>query len=232
MASGPERRDRAPRRAFGLALLLCCLVVLVPAPTMSQQGRTIRLVALGDSLTAGFLLPDSAAFPSVLERALQARGRAVEVANAGVSGDTVAGGLQRLDVAVPDGTDGVILELGANDMLRGSDPAAIRAGLEQIIGRLAARGIPVLLAGVRATEARDPAYRARFDAIYPDLARRYRLTYYPDFYAGVGADPGFKIFDGVHPSAEGVRQIVARVLPSVETFLTRLRARTRRGAPR
>ena len=192
------------------------------APSRAEPGRPLKLVAFGDSLTAGYRLPADAAFPAVLERELVKRGHAVSIANAGVSGDTTTGGLDRLDWSVPDGTDGVILELGANDMLRGIDPAVPRKALDAIIGRLTARGIPVLLAGMRASANLGPDYIARFDAIYPDLARQYGLVLYPFFLAGVAGERGLNLDDGLHPNPKGVEAIVAGILPSVETFLGRL----------
>ena len=195
----------------------------------AQQDRPIRLVALGDSLTAGYGLPAEAAFPAVLERALKRRGHNVEVANAGVSGDTASGGLQRLDWSVPDGTDGVILELGANDMLRGLDPKLTREALEAIIRRLKARGIPVLLAGMYATRNLGPDYVARFDAIYRDLARTYGLVLYPFFLEGVAGQKGLNLPDGLHPTAQGVEQIVRGILPSVEAFVAQIRDPAKAG---
>lgn len=195
----------------------------------AQQGRPLRLVALGDSLTAGYGLPAEAAFPAALERALRRRDFNVEVANAGVSGDTAAGGLQRLDWSVPDGTDGVILELGANDMLRGFDPALTRQALEGIIQRLRARGIPVLLAGMYASRNLGPDYAARFDAVYRDLARTYGLVLYPFFLESVAGQQALNLPDGLHPTAQGVEQIVQRILPSVESFIARMRVRARAG---
>jgi acyl-CoA thioesterase-1 len=157
------------QRQHGLMMRAIVAIVVgwlgLLGPVMARQDRPIRLVALGDSLTAGYGLPAEAAFPAVLERALKQRGHKVEVANAGVSGDTTSGGLQRLEWSVPDGTDGVILELGANDMLRGLDPKITRQALEAIIQRLKARGIPVMLAGMYATRNLGPDYVARFDAI-------------------------------------------------------------------
>ncbi|WP_299565323.1 arylesterase [Enterovirga sp.] len=188
----------------------------------AAPGRPLQLVALGDSLTAGYNLPERQAFPAVLEAALRERGRAVTVSNAGVSGDTATGGLARLDWSVPDGTDGVILELGANDMLRGTEPEITRRALEAIISRLKARNIPVLLAGMYASRNLGPDYVKQFDAIYPDLAATYGLVFYPFFLDGVAGEARMTLPDGLHPSAEGVRRIVDRILPSVETFLTRL----------
>lgn len=196
------------------------------APAMAQQpAKTIRLVALGDSLTAGYGLNQSEAFPVVLEQALRAKGYSVEITNAGVSGDTVQGGLERVDWSVPDGTDGVILELGANDMLRGLDPAATQRGLEQIIERLRARNIPVLIAGMRAAPNLGRDYADRFNRIYPDLAAKYQLGLYPFFLDGPAGNRALNLPDGLHPTGEGVKIIVARILPSVESFLAEITAR-------
>jgi acyl-CoA thioesterase I len=190
----------------------------------AASGRPLRIVALGDSLTAGYGLPQSAAFPAVLERALRARGHNVEIVNAGVSGDTASGGLERLAWSVPDGTDGVILELGANDMLRGLDPAATGRALETIVTRLKARGIPVLLAGMYASRNLGPDYVQRFDAIYPALAEKHGLVLYPFFLDGVVGDRAMNLDDGLHPTAQGVETIVRRILPTVERFLAQAAA--------
>jgi acyl-CoA thioesterase-1 len=182
----------------------------------------IRLVALGDSLMAGYELPQSAAFPVVLEKALRARGHNVEVANAGVSGDTTSGGLERLDWSVPEGTDGVILELGANDMLRGIDPRIPRRALEAIVARLKERGIPVMLAGMYASRNLGPDYVTKFDSIYPDIAKEHDLVLYPFFLEGVAGERALNLPDGMHPTQKGVEMIVERIVPTVETFLARL----------
>lgn len=215
-----------PRRRAALMLLfaavtLAGLASLAPGIARAEEAP-LKLVALGDSLTAGYRLPADAAFPAVLEKALKARGHKVEIANAGVSGDTSTGGLDRLDWSVPDGTDGVILELGANDMLRGTDPAVTRKALETIIVRLKERGIPVLLAGMLAAPNLGTEYRARFDAIYPDLARAHDLVLYPFFLDGVAGQRTNTLDDGLHPTAKGIERVVEGILPSVETFLTRL----------
>jgi acyl-CoA thioesterase-1 len=210
-----------------MAMLLACLLAplwgAVPGGSALAQGRTLRLVALGDSLTAGYGLPQNAAFPAVLERALKARGHAVEISNAGVSGDTSSGGLDRLDWSVPDGTDGVILELGANDMLRGVDPAITRRALGSIVRRLKERNIPVMLAGMRASRNLGPDYVSQFDAIYPDLAREHGLVLYPFFLEGVAGERSLNLPDGLHPTAEGIERIVAAIVPTVERFLARLK---------
>jgi acyl-CoA thioesterase-1 len=225
---GPSfgRRQRGRFLAGAIALLALLTTGLMKdiasAQTAGSAARTIKLVALGDSLTAGYGLPDAAAFPAVLEAALKARGHKVEIANAGVSGDTASGGLERLEWSVPDGTDGVILELGANDMLRGIDPDTTKRALDAIVTRLKARGIPVLLAGMYAGRNLGPDYVRRFDAIYPALAEKHGLILYPFFLDGVAGQPKLALPDGLHPTAEAIRLVVARILPSVEAFLARL----------
>ncbi|MBB4041289.1 acyl-CoA thioesterase-1 [Microvirga flocculans] len=208
---------------FACAAALAALVV--PRPEAQAQGQPIRLVALGDSLSAGYGLPQEAAFPTVLERALKAKGHKVEVSNAGVSGDTTSGGLDRLDWSVPDGTDGVILELGANDMLRGLDPALARRNLESIVERLKSRNIPVMLAGMQASRNLGPDYVQKFDAIYPEIAKKHDLVLYPFFLDGVAGERSLNLPDGLHPTAKGVEIIVERILPSVESFLARIAQR-------
>jgi acyl-CoA thioesterase-1 len=190
------------------------------------QARAVKLVALGDSLSAGYNLSGSAAFPTVLEKLLRDKGIAVEIANAGVSGDTSQGGLERLDWSVPDGTDGVILELGANDALRGVDPALTEKALDAIVTRLKARGIPVLLAGMYAPRSNGPDYVTRFDALYPRLAEKHGLILYPFFLDGIAGDRVLNQPDMLHPTAEGVRVIAQRILPTVERFLASLRPRS------
>lgn len=191
----------------------------------AQSTEPLRLVALGDSLSAGYNLPQEAAFPTVLEKALRAKGYKVEVANAGVSGDTASAGLDRLDWSVPDGTDGVIVELGANDMLRGLDPAVTRQAIGTIVERLKARNIPVMLAGMYASRNLGPEYIAKFDTIYSDIAKKHDLVLYPFFLDGVAGERSLNLPDGLHPTAKGVETIVERILPSVETFLSRLTQR-------
>lgn len=211
---------------FGIAALMVLFAALTLGAVPSRaapEAAPIKLVAFGDSLTAGYRLPATAAFPTVLERALTARGRRVTIANAGVSGDTTTGGLDRLDWSIPDGTDGVILELGANDMLRGTDPAVTRKALEAMIMRLKARGIPVLLTGMKASPNLGPDYMARFDAIYPDLARSHDLLLYPFFLESILGDRSAHLDDGLHPNAKGVETIVAGILPTVERFLDRVK---------
>lgn len=195
-------------------------------PSDSRAGRSLKLVAFGDSLTAGYNLPGSAAFPTVLEQALRQKGLAVEIVNAGVSGDTTQGGLERLDWSVPEGTDGVILELGANDALRGVDPALTRKNLEAIVARLTERKIPVLLAGMYAPRNLGEDYAKRFDAIYPELAKKHGLVLYPFFLEGIAGDRALNQADGLHPTADGVAVIVRTILPTVERFIATLPPRS------
>lgn len=197
--------------------MLVILAIIAPA-----SARTIRLVALGDSLSAGYQLPSKDAFPVVLEAALRAKGHDVSIENAGVSGDTTTGGLDRLDWSVPDGTDGVILELGANDALRGIAPEIAANALESIITRLKARNIAVLIAGMYAPRNNGTAYVETFDAIYPALAKRHDVPLYPFFLDGVQGIPTLNLADMLHPNPAGVRVIVDRMLPIVEAFLKTL----------
>ena len=183
----------------------------------------MRIVALGDSLTAGLGLPVNAAFPAKLEQALKAKGMAVEITNAGVSGDTASAGLARLDWSVPEGTDAVIVELGANDTLRGIDPKVTRQALGEIVRRLRGRGIAVLLTGMRAAPNLGPDYGRDFEAIYSALAAENDLLFYPFFLDGVATDSKLNQRDGLHPTAAGVDAIVARILPKAEELVARAR---------
>jgi acyl-CoA thioesterase-1 len=182
----------------------------------------VRLVVFGDSLSAGYQLAAEAAFPAQLEAALKAKGHAVSVVNAGVSGDTASAGLERLDWSIPDGTGAVILELGANDALRGIDPAVTRKALAGMLARLKERHIPVLLAGMLAPPNMGRDYADRFNAIFGDLAREYAVPLYPFFLEGVAANQALLLADGMHPSPEGVAVIVRNILPAVEAFLATL----------
>lgn len=184
-------------------------------------AATPVIVAFGDSLTAGLGLPEKDSFPAQLERALKARGQEVKVVNAGVSGDTAAAGLARLDWAMPDDASAVIVELGANDALQGLDPAATKATLEKIITELKARGLPILLAGMEAPRNLGQDYVDQFRALYADLAQRYDLILYPFFLDGVALDDNYTLGDGLHPNAEGVARIVDGILPKVEELLAK-----------
>jgi acyl-CoA thioesterase-1 len=203
--------------ALALAVVLC-------GPAAAQE-RPIRIVAFGDSLMAGYQLAMKDAFPAQLERALKAKGLNVQVANAGVSGDTTSGGLSRLDWSVPDGTDAVMVELGANDMLRGIDPNVTRAALEQIVSRLKQRGIEVMLCGMRAVPNYGEDYAKSFNAIYPELASANNLVFYPFFLEGIATDAKFNQRDGLHPTEAGVDTIVTRIIPKVEELIARVRAK-------
>jgi acyl-CoA thioesterase-1 len=176
-------------------------------------------VALGDSLTAGFGLPPGKAFPNRLEAALRARGWDIKVINAGVSGDTAADGLARYDWSVPQDADALIVELGANDMLRGLKPEATRATLAAILDKGRAAHLPVLLAGMRAASNLGGEYAGEFSPIYSALAKSYDVLLYPFFLDGVAGDPKLNQPDGLHPNAEGVEMIVQKILPSVEALL-------------
>ena len=206
-------------QTFALVAMMLALAVALRVSAAGATDRPVRIVALGDSLTAGLGLPADETFPVKLEQALRAKGLAVEVANAGVSGDTASGGLARLDWSVPEGTDAVIVELGANDMLRGIDPKVTRQALAEIVRRLDGRHMVVLLAGMRAAPNLGSDYGRDFEAIYSDLAARNGLLLYPFFLDGVAGEAGLNQRDGLHPTAAGVDAIVARILPKVEELV-------------
>jgi acyl-CoA thioesterase I len=206
------------RLRFG-AVVALLVSLLAPGTALA---RSIRILAFGDSLSAGFELPANASFPAQLEAALRAKGRDVTVLNAGVSGDTASDGLARLDWSVPTGADLVIVEFGANDMLRGLDPAITRRALDEIITKLQARGASVVLAGMRSVPNLGERYREQFEAIYPELARAHQVPLYPFFLEGIAEQAAFNLSDGMHPNRTGVAKIVAGILPVVEAALDRL----------
>jgi acyl-CoA thioesterase-1 len=183
------------------------------------NAAELRLMALGDSLVAGFGLAEGKGFAPLLERALNARGLSVKVLNAGVSGDTTAGGLGRLDWALADKPTAAIVELGANDMLRGLDPAEARKNLDAILAKLKERGVKVLLAGMLAAPNLGKDYAGEFDAIYPDLAKKHGVPLYPFFLEGVAGQAALLLPDGMHPNERGVEEIVARIAPFVAKLL-------------
>jgi acyl-CoA thioesterase I len=189
------------------------------AQSSAVAAKPVKMVVLGDSLSAGLGLSASAAFPAQLQKALKTKGIAVDMVNAGVSGDTSSGGRDRLDWSVPAGTEAVIVELGANDALRGIDPTVTRSALTDILTRLKARKITVLLCGMVAPPNYGADYSARFNAIYPDIAKQFGVPLYPFFLEGVAADARLNQADGLHPTAEGVDVIVQNILPTVEAFL-------------
>jgi acyl-CoA thioesterase I len=214
--------ERLARRLKQMLVWGLLLVAAEPAfaQSLAASGSApIKIVVLGDSLSAGHGLAGSDAFPAKLQRALEARGIAVAMTNAGVSGDTASGGRDRLDWSVPQGTEAVIVELGANDALRGTDPAVTRKALDDIVRQLKMRGIAVMLCGMIAPPNYGTEYAARFNAIYPDLAKAYAVPLYPFFLEGVAANPKLNQADGLHPTAEGVDIIVKNILPSIEAFL-------------
>jgi acyl-CoA thioesterase-1 len=183
------------------------------------EARPLRILALGDSLTAGYGLPADAAFPVKLEKALTASGYTVSVINAGVSGDTTSGGKARLDWALADKPQVAIVELGANDGLRGVDPAVTYANLDFILTRLQREGVRVLLTGMLAPPNYGRDYEAEFRQVFTRLAAAHKVAFYPFFLEGVAGDPRLNLGDGLHPSAQGIDIIVARILPSVKQVL-------------
>jgi acyl-CoA thioesterase-1 len=189
----------------------------------AADARPLRIVALGDSLTAGYGLAADKAFPAVLQEALRAKGFDVEIVNAGVSGDTSAGLLARLDWALGDGADGAIVEIGANDMLRGLDPEKTRENIDAILARLRARKIPFLIAGIRAAPNLGGPYAAEFEPIFASLARKYQAPLYPFFLEGVAGHPDKQLPDGLHPNPTGVETMVAGILPTVVAWLDGLK---------
>ena len=209
------------RLAVALLLTFACAAGAFAAPASDQP---VKIVVLGDSLSAGYGLPVEASFPSRLAVMLKAKGIAATVANAGVSGDTASGGLERLGWSVPVGTDAVIVELGANDALRGIDPKVTQSALDKILRELEQRHIAVLLAGMRAPRNMGTEYARAFDAIYPALASTHNVIFYPFILDGVAADLKLNQRDGMHPNAAGVDVIVARILPKVEELIARVRA--------
>lgn len=199
-------------------------VMSAPPPAAAAINPPIHIVALGDSLVAGYGLRASDSFPARLQKALVAKGVDVKISNAGVSGDTAADGLARFDWSIPEGTDAVILELGANDALRGIDPAATRKALVGILERLRERRIPVLICGMLAPRNLGTAYTTRFDGIFPELAKAYNALLYPFFLQGVAVDPALNQGDGLHPNPAGVDVIVSRILPKVEELITQAKS--------
>jgi acyl-CoA thioesterase I len=200
------------------------MALMTAAPALAQTpaaapDRPVKMVVLGDSLSAGLGLPATSAFPVRLQKTLGDKGIKVDMTNAGVSGDTSSGGRDRLDWSVPEGTEAVIVELGANDALRGIDPAVTRAALTEILTRLKSRKIAVLLCGMLAPPNYGSEYAARFNAIYPELSKSFGVPLYPFFLEGVAADAKLNQADGIHPTADGVDVIVKNILPMVEALV-------------
>ncbi|MCY6383330.1 arylesterase [Hoeflea prorocentri] len=208
------------KAAVQIFAIFCSMILLASA---TVRAETVSIVGLGDSLMAGYELPPADAFPSKLEQALVDKGYDISVTNAGVSGDTSSGGLARLDWSVPDGTDAVLVELGANDALRGIGPDQTRANIEAMITRLKERGIAVLLVGMLSPPNMGADYAEAFNRIYPELSRQHGVPLYPFFLDGVAAETGLDIGDGMHPNAKGVDVMVARFLPYAEELIAAVR---------
>ena len=233
----PDRRDMGfklgqSKASSMIRLVLTVFVIansllFVPAFTPTNPaaaGETLRIVVLGDSLTAGYGLPPGKGFPAQLQQVLAARGHAVEVVDAGVSGDTSRGGLARLEWSVPADADAVIVELGANDALRGIDPAVTRQSLEEIVVRLKARKQAVILAGMLAPPNMGDDYGGRFNPIYPEIAEKHGVRLYPFFLDGIAGNARLNLADGIHPTEEGIAIIVEKILPLVEAMVEALQS--------
>lgn len=201
-----------------MALLVLLCVAALPA-----RAGDIKVLALGDSLTAGYGMDQTQAFPVQLQAALKAQGAEVNIINAGVSGDTSAGGRSRLEWLLAPDVDAVIVELGANDGLRGLDPAQTRENIDWILAKLGTRGLPVLLTGMQAPPNLGKDYGAEFNALYPELAQKHGVLFDPFFLEGVAAMPALNQKDGMHPNAQGVAIIVKRMMPKVLELLTHVK---------
>ena len=219
---GFSEGERQGRKASGFLLALVA-AAFVALASNGARADAVKIVALGDSLTAGYGLAPGEGFAEQLEKALRLAGTDVTIVNAGVSGDTASGGLERLEWAVPADTQGVILELGANDALRGIDPKKTHAALNSILDKLNARDIPVLIAGMRAPPNMGAEYVAAFDGMFEQLADEHGALLYPFFLDGVAGDPDLNQPDGLHPNKKGVAEIVSRMVPSVTAFIEAIR---------
>lgn len=218
-----ERARLAPYLADMLRLPAALAILFLMIQTAFAQ--TVTVLAYGDSVTAGFGLQPSDAFPVKLEAALKAKGIDAVVINGGVSGDTALDGLSRLDWSLTDDVDAVIVELGANDALRGLPVNQAEQALDGLLGRLAAKKLPVLLAGMRAPPNLGTDYTNAFDGMYARLATKHGALIYPFFLDGVAADPALNQADGLHPNGRGVDAIVTRILPKVEELVSKARAK-------
>lgn len=215
--------------SFGCKIAACVCIMLAWATShhVRAEERAVKIVALGDSLTAGYGLLAVDAFPAKLERILRTRGQSVAVANAGVTGDTAAMGLARLNQSITDDTDAVILELGANDMLSGFEPTATRTTLAAILSNLEARRVVVLLCGVRTQPSLGDEYKSAFAAMFSGLASEHNVLFYPAFDDAFVDDAQLKLPDGLHPTAAGIEAVVTRILPRVDALIDRARRRDR-----
>ena len=211
---GLLRLGRKSRAALGRALLVFFVLLAPPA-----AAAPARILAFGDSLFAGFGLAPGDGFTAQLQRALRADRYDVQVINGSVSGDTSADGVSRLGWSLADNPDLVLLELGGNDVLRGLDPERTRSNLDAMLSQLQAGHYKTVLVGMLAPRNLGPDYAAKFDPIYPDLAKKYGVPLYPFVLDGVALDPKLTQPDGIHPNPQGVAIIVARILPLIEKAL-------------
>ncbi len=240
-ARGPQVVEGAKRAMtaaayvlLGIGAVALATIALSARPGAAQTAQDttpIRIVALGDSLVAGFGLAPGQDFATQLEASLKADGVNAMVINAGVSGDTAAAGLARYDWAVPDNADAIIVELGANDGLRGLPVAGARAALDEILAKSKARDLEILLTGMEAPRGLGEAYFNAFKAMYPALAKKHDALLYPFFLEGVALDRGLNLPDGIHPNAAGVRKIVETIRPKVDALIDRVRAKRTGAAP-
>ncbi len=213
------------QRTFAIRSLFSAIIMLGFYSQQAYAEKTMNIVALGDSLTAGYQLPPNTSFPAQLEETLKTKGHNIKVTNAGVSGDTTAGGLARVDWSVPKGTDAVILELGANDALRGISPDETRKNLDTTLQKLKAKGIMVLLVGMRAPQSFGKKYTDKFNAIYKDLSQKHDTLLYPFFLEGIAQKQEYNLSDGMHPNPKGVKVIVNNILPYVEQLIEKAKNR-------
>lgn len=225
----------ADKVIWNSCILFATLGIILGAATLPQSARAaspereIIIVAYGDSLTAGYQLPPDAAFPVQLEKTLRGKGLNVRIINAGVSGDTAADGLARFDWSMPEQADAAIVELGANDALRGIQVRETEKALGEILSRMKARQMDVLIAGMEAPRNWGEDYAKRFTAMYRTLAQTHNALLYPFFLAGVVLDPSLNLGDGLHPTAQGVQKIVEAILPDVEALIERVKLRRGRA---
>jgi len=218
----PNGQGASRRFVYLFTLIIALWMGATSMAWPQSDAKTVHLVALGDSLTAGYGLNPRDGFTAQLQAALTAKGHRVRIHNGGVSGDTSAGGLARLDWAVGPQAHAVIVELGANDMLRGLSPKVTEKNLRQIIEKLQARGLEVMLAGMLAAPNLGPSYGQAFNNLYPRLAKQYGLVFYPFFLDGVAGDPHLNLGDRIHPNRDGIAVIVENILPTVEKLLARI----------
>ena len=210
--------------AATLVNVLTIAILLLSATFSTASEKPIRILAFGDSLTSGYGVRPKDAFPNQLQKALKTRGHNITVINGGVAGDTTAAGLSRFDWTVGDDVDAVILELGANDALRGIEPKVTRDNLQKILAKLQERKLPVLFVGMRSPANWGDTYADDFDAIFPALAKEHGLVFYPFFLEGVVLDAKLNQQDGMHPNAKGVAEIVRQIMPSVEELIGKVQA--------